>query len=60
MESGACQEICGQETSILETAHTKAEIVFADEKLKQAFNKLKESKTEDKQLYELLKRALKT
>ncbi len=35
----------------------KAEIVFADEKLKQAFDKLKDSKTEDKQLYELLKRA---
>lgn len=35
----------------------KAEIVFADEKLKQAFDKLKESKTEDRQLYELLKRA---
>ena len=35
----------------------KAEIVFADEKLKQSFDKLKDSKTEDKQLYELLKRA---
>lgn len=35
----------------------KAEIVFADERLKQAFNKLKDSKTEDLQLYELLKRA---
>ncbi len=35
----------------------KAEIVFADEKLKQAFNKLKDSKTEDKQLYDLLERA---
>ena len=35
----------------------KAEIVFVNEKLKQAFDKLKDSKTEDKQLYELLKRA---
>src|SRR3989344_230013 len=35
----------------------KAEIVFADEKLKQAFVKLKTSKTEDTQLYSLLKRA---
>jgi hypothetical protein len=35
----------------------KAEIVFADERLKQAFNKLKDSKTEDLQLYGLLKRA---
>lgn len=34
-----------------------AEIVFADEKLKQTFDKLKDSKTEDRQLYELLKRA---
>ncbi len=35
----------------------KVEIVFANEKLKQAFNRLKDSKTEDNQLYELLKRA---
>ncbi|MCX6816121.1 MAG: hypothetical protein NT120_04700 [Candidatus Aenigmarchaeota archaeon] len=35
----------------------KAEIVFADEKLKQAFNKLKDSKTEERQLYDLLTRA---
>ena len=35
----------------------KAEIVFADKKLKEAFDKLKDSKTEDRQLYELLKRA---
>ena len=34
-----------------------AEIVFADEKLKKTFDNLKNSKTEDKQLYELLKRA---
>ena len=35
----------------------KAEIVFADKKLKEAFDKLKESGTEDRQLYELLNRA---
>ncbi len=35
----------------------KAEIVFADKKLKEAFDKLKNSKTEDKQFYEMLERA---
>jgi len=35
----------------------KAEIVFADESLKEAFNKLKGSKTENTQLYNLLERA---
>ena len=35
----------------------KTKIVFADEKLKSAFDRLKNSKTEDCKLYELLKRA---
>jgi hypothetical protein len=35
----------------------KAEIVFSDEKLRQAFDKLKDSKTEDKRLYKLLVKA---
>ena len=35
----------------------KSRVVFADEKLKEAFNKLKDSKTEDKKLYEWLNRA---
>lgn len=34
-----------------------ARVVFAEEKLKQAFIKLKDSKTEDKKLYEWLNRA---
>jgi len=32
-------------------------VVFAEEKLKEAFNKLEESRTEDKKLYEWLNRA---
>ncbi len=35
----------------------KAEIVFAEQKIKEAFEKLKDSKTEDRKLYEFLKRA---
>lgn len=35
----------------------KSSVVFSDEKLKEAFNKLKESKTEEKKLYEWLNRA---
>ena len=35
----------------------KAEIVFADGKLKDAFDKLRDSATEDRQLYQMLKRA---
>lgn len=34
-----------------------AKVVFAEEKLRQAFIKLKDSKTEDKKLYEWLNRA---
>lgn len=36
----------------------KSEIKFAEEKLKESLNKLKESKTEDKKLYEWINRAL--
>jgi Txe/YoeB family toxin of Txe-Axe toxin-antitoxin module len=36
----------------------KSEIKFAEEKLKESFDKLKESKTEDKKLYEWINRAL--
>lgn len=36
----------------------KSEIKFAEEKLKESFNRLKESKTEDKKLYEWINRAL--
>jgi len=36
----------------------KSEIKFAEEKLKEILNKLKESKTEDKKLYEWINRAL--
>ncbi len=35
----------------------KSRVVFADEKLKEAFDKLKDSKTEEKKLYEWLNRA---
>ena len=35
----------------------KSRIVFGDEKLKESFEKLKQSKTEDKRLYEWLTRA---
>jgi Txe/YoeB family toxin of Txe-Axe toxin-antitoxin module len=34
-----------------------AKVVLADEKLKEALNRLKDSKTEDKKLYEWLNRA---
>jgi len=34
-----------------------AKVVFAEEKLKKALEKLKDSKTEDRQLYEWLDRA---
>lgn len=37
----------------------KSQIVFADPKIKKAFEELKESKTEDKKLYEFLLRAFK-
>ena len=36
----------------------KSEIKFADEKVKASFESLKESKTEDKKLYEWIRRAL--
>ena len=36
----------------------KSEIKFAEEKLKESLEKLKESKTEDKKLYEWINRAL--
>lgn len=36
----------------------KSEIKFADEKVKASFESLKESKTEDKMLYEWIRRAL--
>ena len=36
----------------------KSEIKFAEEKLKESLNKLKESKTEDTKLYEWINRAL--
>ncbi len=36
----------------------KSVIRFADEKLKESFEKLKDSKTEDKKLYEWINRAL--
>ena len=36
----------------------KSEIKFADEKIKKSFEDLKESKTEDKKLYEWINRAL--
>ncbi len=36
----------------------KSEIKFAEEKLKESLNTLKESKTEDKKLYEWINRAL--
>ena len=36
----------------------KSEIRFAEEKLKKSFEKLKDSKTEDKKLYEWINRAL--
>ena len=36
----------------------KSEIKFAEEKLKESFERLKESKTEDKKLYEWINRAL--
>ena len=36
----------------------KSEIKFAEEKIKESFEKLKESKTEDKKLYEWINRAL--
>ena len=35
----------------------RVRVVFAEEKLKQAFMKLKDSKTEDRKLYEWLNRA---
>ena len=35
----------------------KSRVVFADEKLKRAFHKLKDSKTEDRILYKWLNRA---
>lgn len=35
----------------------RCDIVFADEKIKEAFEKLKESKTEDRRLYDFLVRA---
>ena len=35
----------------------KSRVVFADEKIKEAFVKLKDSKTEEKKLYEWLNRA---
>jgi len=35
-----------------------SEIKFAEEKIKETFDKLKESKTEDKKLYEWINRAL--
>ena len=35
----------------------KSRVVFADRKLKDAFDKLKDSRTEDKRLYEWLNRA---
>jgi len=35
----------------------KSRVVFAEEKLKEAFDKLKDSKTEEKKLYEWLNRA---
>jgi len=38
----------------------KSKIVFADIKVKEAFEKLKDSRTEDKQLYQWLLRALMT
>lgn len=37
----------------------KSKVVFADIKVKEAFEKLKDSKTEDKQLYQWLLRAFK-
>lgn len=36
----------------------KSEIKFAEEKIKESFTKLKESKTEDKKLYEWINKAL--
>lgn len=36
----------------------KSEIKFADKKLKESFNKLKDSKTEDKKIYKWINRAL--
>ena len=36
----------------------KSQIKFAEEKLKESFEKLKDSKTEDKKLYEWINRAL--
>lgn len=35
----------------------KSKVVFADKKLKEAFESLKDSKTEDRRLYEWLRRA---
>ncbi len=35
----------------------KSRVVFADKKIKRAYEKLKDSKTEDRKLYEWLKRA---
>ncbi|MEM2478868.1 MAG: hypothetical protein QXJ92_01570 [Candidatus Pacearchaeota archaeon] len=36
----------------------KSEVYFADEKVKKAFEKLKNSKTEDQMLYKWIKRAI--
>ena len=36
----------------------KSQIKFAEDKLKESFEKLKDSKTEDKKLYEWINRAL--
>ena len=36
----------------------KSEVIFGDEKVQKSFDKLKNSKTEDKKLYEWIVRAL--
>ena len=54
MESGTGQEVYQPGGS----KETKSEIRFAENKVKEAFEKLKKSKTEDKHLHKWINRAL--